>query len=61
MFTVTVTLTFDQLTSKSIGIINTLRGKSVPNLINLDSVSSYPPDKVWSIYQHVDGHCDLDL
>ena len=32
---VTVTLTFDQLTSKSIRIIYTLTHTSVPNLINL--------------------------
>ena len=33
--TVTVTLTFDRLTSKSIGIIYTLTRMPVPNLINL--------------------------
>ena len=35
MMTVTVTLTFDHLTSKSIGIIYTLTHMSVPNLMNL--------------------------
>ena len=35
MLTVTVTLTFDRLTSKSMGIIYTRRCMSVPNLTNL--------------------------
>ena len=35
IMTVTVTLTFDQLTSKSIGIICTLTHMSVPNLMNV--------------------------
>ena len=57
--TVTVTLTFDQLTSKSIGIIYILTHMSVPNLTSLvNSVFNYLHD-VWSIY--VDGYCDLDL
>ena len=35
---------------------------SVPNLTNMvNSVFSYHTDKGWSIYQFVDGHCDLDL
>ena len=50
IMTVTVTLTFDQLTSKSIGIIFTLTYMSVPNLMNLvNSVFSYLHD-VWPIY-----------
>ena len=43
VLTVTVTLTFDQLTSKSIGITYTLTPMSVPNLMNLGQFS------VWSI------------
>ena len=59
----TVTLTFDELISKLIGIIYIQRRISVENLKNyINSVSSYL-DKVCSIYmyQYVDSHCDFDL
>ena len=59
---VTVTLTFDRLISKSLGIIYTL-DKCLFQIWRtyVNSESIYHPDKVWSIYQHVEGLCDLDL
>ena len=50
IMTVTVTLTFDTLTSKSIGITYILTCISVPNLMNLGQFVSSYLDKVWSIY-----------
>ena len=41
MLMVTVTLTFDRLTSKSVGIIYTPRHMSVPNLTNLGQFCVY--------------------
>ena len=41
MLKITVTLTFDQLTSKSIGIICTPRCMSVPNMTNLSQFCVY--------------------
>ena len=62
MLMVTVTLTFDRLISKSIGFIHT-RDTCVCQILQtlVNSVSCYHPDKVWSICQHVESHCDLDL
>ena len=59
MLTVTVTLTFDRLTSKSIGIIYTPRQMSATfeeptSILCLVII-------ILSIYQHVDGHCGLSL
>ena len=49
IMTVTVTLTFDRLTSKSIEIIYTPTPISVPILqTSINSGSSYHLDKVWS-------------
>ena len=62
----TVTLTFDGLISKSIGTIYTpetnvcAKFDEPRSVLCLVSVS-YHPDNVWSIYQYVDSHCDLDL
>ena len=61
MLKVTVTLTFDRLTSKSIGIIYTPRCMSVPNLRNLGSFCVVIIRTRFGLYQYVDGHCDLDL
>ena len=55
-----VNLTFDQLTSKSIGIIYVDSKTKVCAKFD-NSVSSYHPDKVWSLYQHVDDLSDLKL
>ena len=52
---VTVTLTFDRLTSKSIGIIYTPRHKCLCQIEQpyINSLSSYHSDKVWSIYTNM--------
>ena len=63
MLMVTVTLTFDRLTSKSIGIIYTPRRMSVPNLTNLGQ--DLPTDICKAIYPffveggHYDNTCTL--
>ena len=53
----TVTLTFDGLISKSIGIIYTPETNMCAKFDEPRSILCL----VWSIYQYVDSHCDLDL
>ena len=60
MLKVTVTFTFDRLTTKSVGIIYTPRRMSLPNLTNLGhSLSSYHPDKVRSTDRLTDPPTDI--
>ena len=62
MLTVSVTLTFDRLILKSIGIMYTPIQMSVPNLTNLGQFCVLlSSGQGWSIYQYADSHCDLDL
>ena len=60
MLKVTVTLSFDGLTSKSIGIIYNPRRMSVPNLTNLGVFCVV----IWTkfcVCQYIDSFCDLEL